>query len=265
MQFRTLIAIFIFVSLFHFSNGSSKWEDFKLNEYPTRDNKIWQKQITHGDLSIELVGIKKNRAPKSKYSFTYRAWINVTRNSKSIFKRYFSDIDTAGSSAGLSVPTIQPSDSYVAIVKKGDYDGRLFLIQKDGIVFDLMGGHYFISKDHRYLFSEYDSDISGLAIFDIKLGKVIFSSAKLPYIFQWYCKNGIYFFTECEWLNANNGLPSEIKKHAYFFDVKTQIIKKRPLNDSDFNQSKKVLYDSEKSPTPLEVTTPNSKSNSTPT
>jgi hypothetical protein len=146
----------------------------------------------------------------------------VKKGSEVLYRQYFDDIDAVCFSYGLVVPNEQPPSPYFALVKNGDYDGRLYLIRKDGKVFNLIGGYYFFSKDKKYLFSEYATDDEGLEVFDLVNGQVVFSSrsSSLPgEIEQWYEKNGQYFFS----VTNDSGLLDE-ERMLYFYDFKSNTI-----------------------------------------
>jgi hypothetical protein len=162
---------------------------------------------------------------------------------QNIFQRYYDDIEPVGFSFGLFVPIIQPPSPYFAIVKNGDYDGRLFLVKSDGKVYDLMGGFYFITKDKRYLFSKYASDMEGLVVFNLKSDRIVFSSDKIPYIQQWYVKDDNYFFTESEWIPSNLGKPTEKAGLAYFYDFKAHQILPKMITAGEMATAKALAYD----------------------
>lgn len=131
---------------------------------------------------------------------------------------------------------------YLAVVKNGDYNGRLLLFRTDGEVYDLIGGFYFFSKDKRYVFSEYASDASGLAVFDLDTGKVVFSSEELPYIHQWYEKDGTYFFTESEW-HDNSGSATEKVGTVHIFDFKQKKLIEKKVSSSFFKKAMVLEWD----------------------
>jgi hypothetical protein len=170
-----------------------------------------------------------------KSPHTCRAWLEVTKAKQALFRKYYDDIDAVGFSYGLFVPKVQPPPPFFAVVKIGEYDGRLFLVHKDGKVFDLIGGFYFISENKRYLFSRYASDISGLAVFDLQRGDIVFSSDNLPeYQHRWYIEKGTYFFTASEWYG--HGV-------AYIYDFKSHKIIEKEINSAELAASKPVAFD----------------------
>jgi len=115
-----------------------------------------------------------------------------------LVKRFFyGDIEPVGFSFGAFVPKNQP-DGYVAVVKEGDYDGRLLLIDREGKVVDLEGGFYFVTADKNFLVSEYSSDSPGFSVVDLVGSKVILQPKDAPEIGGWYRDSEGYFFMEYE-------------------------------------------------------------------
>jgi hypothetical protein len=91
--------------------------------------------------------------------------------------------------------TAASADFFVA-VKDGDYDGRLFVVSKDGEVADLIGGSYFITADHEFLVSEYSSDLHAIVVFDLGENRKVLESRNIAEIDTWYRDDAGYFFTE---------------------------------------------------------------------
>ena len=187
----TAFALLLFIATSSFAQDAMKDDSTNFA--------ISKKDIKHGDVVIRIFEQKRIRDFENS-PHSCRTWFEVIKQNNVIFKKNYDDIDAVGFSYGIFVPKAQPPSHYFSIVKEGDYDGRLFLIRTDGKVFDLMGGFYFFSKDKRYLFSEYSSDMEGLEVFDLKAGKVVFSSNNYPSVHQWYEKDGAIFYTS-EWVD----------------------------------------------------------------
>jgi hypothetical protein len=221
--------------------GSALYKPFIPDEYGKHDYEVSSRSIEHGDVVL-LVREVKGIADRGDSPRLCRAWFEVVKGKQQIFKRYFDDIDAVGFSYGLFIPKTQPPSPFFAVVKNGDYDGRLFLVHKGGKVFDVLGGRYFMTQDKRYLFSEYVSDGAGLTVFDLHANRVVFSSQKLPYIHQWYVKDGEYFFTESEWASASGG-PREKERVAHFYDFETNRIVEKNIESSEVKRAKTIEYD----------------------
>lgn len=222
--------------------GEQTYRTFAADEYNSKEFKISQRDINHDDMIIQIIQAKKliNFTESPHYC---RAWFNIIKSKQNVFQRYYDDIGPVGFSFGLFVPKVQPPTPYFAIVKNGDYDGRLFLVRSDGKVYDLMGGFYFITKDKRYLFSKYASDMEGLVVFDLKSDRIVFSSDKIPYIHQWYVKDDNYFFTESEWISSNLGKPTQKAGLAYIYDFKTHQIFSKTITAVEMATAKTLAYD----------------------
>lgn len=87
-----------------------------------------------------------------------------------IYKR----IEALGGLATVLVPVLQPSKDYFILAKFGDYDGNVLLIDPIGMIRTIKGGNFFITDDHRYLISPYNSDCAGLSVFDLKEDSLIY-------------------------------------------------------------------------------------------
>lgn len=219
------------------------YQPFILEHYNQNDYKISQGHFQNGDSEIHVIAAKKISKPDQKPPHTCRAWLYVMKANQIIFKRYFNDIDPVGFSYGLFAPNAQLPFPYFCVVKNGDYDGRLFIMHKDGEVFDLIGGFYFLSENKRYAFSHYASDSSGLAVFDLKEKRVVFSSIELPaHQHQWYKLNGAYYFTASEW-SASSGGHSEKEGVGYFYDFQSHKIIKKKITRQEVEASRPVAYE----------------------
>jgi hypothetical protein len=223
------------------SIGAEPYKPFIASQYSSKEFKISQGEFRNGNVLIRIIEAKKVSG-RDKPPYACRAWLDVMAAKQTMFKRYFDDIDAVGSSYGLFVPEVQPPPPFFAIVKHGDYDGRLFLVDRNGKVFDLIGGYYFITEDKRYLLSQYHSDTSGLAVFDLQERRVVFSSDKLPeYQHQWYIEKASYFFTASEW--SGSGMPREKQGVAYFYDFKSHKIIEKEISSAELAASKPVAFD----------------------
>jgi hypothetical protein len=226
------------------STGHSEqtYSAFTPDQYNSNEFKISQRDIKHGDIILRIIQAKK------LINFTEpphhcRAWLDIIKSKKNVLHRYYDDIGPVGFSFGLFVPKVQPPSPYFAVIKIADYDGRLFLVRNDGKVHDLMGGFYFITKDKRYLFSQYASDIEGLVVFDLKKDRIVFSSDKISYIHQWYINGENYLFTESEWIKTNLGKPTEKGGVAYFYDFNSHQIIPKNMTAAEMAATKALSYD----------------------
>lgn len=225
------------------SSSDDNFQPFVPKDYDPKEFHVSQSEHYNGSTLIRIIQAKKISKNYNEPPYLCRAWIEITKAKQAVFKKYFDDIDAVAFSYGLFIPDMQPPSPYFAVVKNGDYDGHLYLVNGDGKINDLMGGFYFITNDKRYLFSQYASDGTGLVVFDLKAGQTVYSSDKIPYIHQWYVKDGVYFFTESEWIRSNLGTPTEKAGIAHFFDFKTQQIISKEITAAEIAAAKTLAYD----------------------
>jgi hypothetical protein len=113
--------------------------------------------------------------------------------------------------------------------KFGDYDGRLLTLNKDGELNDLIGGKSYISPDQKYLFSNYDSDLSGLTIIDLTQNEVVFSKQLNQYLGDWYYRDGQYYAISSE----DDAINGETKILTFDFQSRKLIETKKPAGYAD--------------------------------
>jgi len=175
---------------------------------------------SHGSIKIQVSQVKKAKSEFKSSSVGprwCRASVEIIKGNDVIERIYHNDIRPVGHYYGVFVPKVQPSSKYFLLVKLGDYDGRLYLIDNQGSVTDLPGGLYFITQDRRYLFSQYLRDESTFLVFDLQLGKTVYISSGIPSIHQWYKKNERYFFTVSKWTDGSS-LPTENSEIVYVYN-----------------------------------------------
>jgi hypothetical protein len=102
--------------------------------------------------------------------FTCAALVQVAVPGSAPVLLKFDDIEAVGSYYGVSILE-QSVGRYRVRAKRGDYDGKLILVSAEGKV-EVVPGPGFIVIAKRYLLLRHDSDISGLAIFDLQRGKL---------------------------------------------------------------------------------------------
>jgi hypothetical protein len=175
---------------------------------------------------------------------TCRAWIEVARSSDTVFRDYFSDIDAVGASYGLFVPSEQPIQTQFVVLKEGDYDGELYLIDSDCGVKKLLGGIYFLSEDKKYLFSVHNSDLPGLAVVNLPEGSITFEQKSISGIsefYQWYTDGKEYFFTDSTPFERGRD-SKEDRGYVYKFDFVQRKLVKKKVRFSEFKNIRKVNY-----------------------
>ena len=88
----------------------------------------------------------------------------------------------------------QARKDYFILSKFGDYDGRILIIDASGKIKSYVGGHYYISADKKYLFSPYNSDLSGLTVYDLSKNRLLFTSDKIDSYFSDFYYSGNQYF-----------------------------------------------------------------------
>lgn len=187
-------AFFLFFTLLSFKSWGqvNKFLTYKKEIYPSRKYITQSDTLQWGSLEVitTMIHPKKNTANQ----FACRAWLYIRKNRKTVSKKFY-DIDPVGSCSGLYLPSQQPLKDYFIVSKFGDYDGETLLIDASGKLTTLQGGAFAVSKDGRYLFANYSSDIQILTIYDLKNHKILMSIENMDGLEYQniYDKNGTYY------------------------------------------------------------------------
>jgi len=221
--------------------AAQKVPAFVPGNYPSSKYKVTQASHQIGDLTIQVIQAKKRKPNGSAPRFC-RAWVEVSRGDKLMRRIYYGDFEPVGYSFGVFIPGKQPSADYFALIKEGDYDGHLLLIDKQGAVTDLMGGFFFVTADGKFIVSQYSSDNSGLAVFDLKAHRLLMQSTEIPYIQNWYKDHSGYFFIESEWSNGSS-YPHEKPDVAYRLDLSGRKVVKIGMDPQHLKSAARVEYD----------------------
>jgi len=220
----------ILLILTSFAQQTTQAKVFRPADYPPAKFQVTRKDFPHGDVTIRVIEVKNlgyTMAPDQ-----CRAWLQVRKGSAVLKQFYYNDIRPVGDSFGIFVPKQQAAADYFAAVKGGDYDGRLLLVGKDGATYDLPGGYFFLTEDHRFFVSEYTSDLYAVAVFDLKDGRKVLEARNLPEIGSWYHDDSGYFFMEY-------GKPG----HAERLDLVSNRLIKIRVTPDDIAKAHKVRYD----------------------
>lgn len=209
---------------------SKKNVDYASRDYPDSLYQTTKTLINFGLVSVNVIEVK-TLIQNNSHNFYCRTWMKIKKESKIIENLYFPDLEPVGGQYGLFIPKNQPSPKFFFIIINNDYDGRLLIINKEGKITETVGGYYFISNDKKYLFSEYYSDIGGLAVIDLKNGNIVYKNYNLPNIDKWYFKNRQYYFITDE------------RDSVYIFDNnKNQLIVKKS-QPKYFDKAKLIQFD----------------------
>jgi len=149
----------IFIALLH-KCVVSLAQDYDPNEVSISD---FAQEI--GDITVEIAQYKPIDYIKSK--FYCSADIKIFKNETLIDSIVFNEIEPVGGHFGLLVyPNVIMN--HLIITKYGDYDGRTIIINDQGQIYSTIGGYVFVDYENGYLFSSYDSDYTGISVFDLK-------------------------------------------------------------------------------------------------
>jgi hypothetical protein len=187
-----LIITFLLLTVSLFGQQNKQTLQFKKTDYPA------SKFVTKSDTSllgqVQIIITMTHPKNSSVAKFLCRSWLTIKKNDKVLNQKYY-DIEPVGGCSGLYKPTKQPCKDYFIISKFGDYQGETLLIDTTGKLTTLTGGAFSLSTDNSYLFAIYDSDISGVTIYDLKNKKLVLSKEKddEDRYNEFYFQDGTYF------------------------------------------------------------------------
>jgi hypothetical protein len=173
-----------------------KYEPFKSSDYPTKKYLIKLDTATFSKFRIEFRHVKMiDDSRWDSTSFYCRGWLTIRLEDTIITKQFFRSIEAVGGCSGLFVPDTQPREDFFIFSKLGDYSGIIFIVDATGNMTQKIGGSFCISKDKRYLFSNYDSDLEGLTVYDLDKHLLLYSAYdQVPQsLGAWYFQDGKYF------------------------------------------------------------------------
>lgn len=116
-----------------------------------------QKEYVLGNVKIQLIQDKAKSVCKSE--------IVISKEGVELNKVKFLS-EPVGGNFGISKGT-QINDHFI-FTKHGDYNGRTLVINEEGKLFDIIGGENFYDSTADLLFTIYESDMPGFAVFDLK-------------------------------------------------------------------------------------------------
>ncbi len=124
-----------------------------------------QKQYFLGDIEVQVYQIKGDGK-----DFYCKSRLIIIK--KGILLDSISFIpEPVGGSYGISEGI--EVNNHLIFTKQGDYDGRTLIINKQGKLFNIIGGRNYVDKETGLLFSIYTSDLSGIAVFDLNSDSVL--------------------------------------------------------------------------------------------
>ncbi|OYU97367.1 MAG: hypothetical protein CFE21_03485 [Bacteroidetes bacterium B1(2017)] len=229
MKLNILTLTFLLVSTSLFSQVRPQGPIFKKSDYPA--TKFVSITDTNYFGTIQIVITQTHPKNVSEALFFCRSWLTVSKNGKTVYQKHY-DIEPVGGCSGLYPAKNQPCKTYFILSKFGDYNGQTILIDSSGKVTSISGGTFSISADKNYLFATFDSDISGISIYDLKKGRLVLSHEieNNDRYSEFYFQDGKYYVsieTEETAANVSVGLldlktakVSTLKKNKTFLNSK---------------------------------------------
>jgi len=230
MKYR-LVILFSLTTLF---SSGQQIPPFHDKDFPLDKFIVKKEQRTLGTITVNLVQTKPKKTNRSA-QFSCRTWLTI-KNKTKVVKERNEDCDGVGGCSGLFFPESQPSKDLIIVSKFGDYDGRLLIINDKGELNDYSGGKFYVSADNKYVFTNHDSDLSGVSIIDLTKNKLVYTGELEQYIGDWYFKNGEYFAVIMEEgkVNGDTGL--------LIFDFGTKTFKEKKSKDKLDPKNKLKVY-----------------------
>ena len=228
------IHILVFFSLTALSFGQKidRPEPFISSDYPKEKFQITTDTIQFFNMVIESRMVRNN----SGYDpFRCRAWLTIKKNGKPNFQRYFRSIMAVGGCYGLFFPTTQPRHDYFIFQKSGDYDPRIFIVDSIGNIIEKPGGDIYVSKDNRYLFSQYNPGDHLFTVYDFTKGSCVFSDIIKPNLGDWYFQDNLF-------INQMFHFGSSSSDREYMiFDLESNKLIPYKNNDLILKESNKLI------------------------
>ena len=230
MKYR-LLTIFLLTTII--SSGQTI-APFKDTDFSADKFVVKKEQRTLGTITVDLIHAKPKKQDDSR-QFSCRTWLTIKDKNK-LIKELAQDADAVGGCSGLLFPESQPNKDLIIISKFGDYDGRLYVINKKGEFKDYLGGKFYVSSDSKYLFTNYDSDLSGVSIIDLTKNELIYTGELKQYLADWYFQDGQYFAIVSEDMKIDEG------NGILIFDFKTKSFKESRTKEKIDPKGKLKIY-----------------------
>jgi hypothetical protein len=183
-----ILQIFLLITIISSGQTIAPFED---NDFSADKFVIKKEQRTLGTITVDLIHAKPKKQDDPK-QFSCQTWLTI-RDKNKLIKELAQETDAVGGCSGLFFPDKQPNKDLIIISKFGDYDGRLYIVNDKGEFKDYLGGTFYVSNDNKYLFTNYNSDLSGVSIIDLTKNELLFTGELKQYLADWYFQDGQYF------------------------------------------------------------------------
>jgi hypothetical protein len=230
MTYR-LLTIFLLITIRSTGQAIPSFNDI---DFSADKFVIKKEQQTLGTITVELIHAKP-KVQDDPRQFSCRTWLTIKDKNK-LIKELAQDVDAVGGCSGLFFPDAQPAKDLIVISRFGDYDGRLYVVNNKGEFKDDPGGTFYVSRDNRYLFTNYDSDLSGVSIIDLTKNELIYTGRLKQYLADWYFRDGKYFAIVSEDIKVNG------ETGLLFFDFKTKSFKQKRIKEETDPKDKLKAY-----------------------
>lgn len=133
-------------------------------------------QITEKTYSLNDIMITLTQHKGNGKDFYCKSKLVTYQNNKIIDSLDYTS-DSVGGGYGISKPIC--IDDHLIFTKHGDYDGRTIIVNDKEEIFNIIGGLNYYDSNKSLLFTLYDSDLSGIAVFDLKTDSIVFKMAEI--------------------------------------------------------------------------------------
>lgn len=115
-------------------------------------------------------------------------------------------MDAVGGKYGITSPV--KIKNHLIYSAYGNYDGRTIIVNSAGHIYEFIGGKNFYIEEDEVLISFYESDLAGLAIFDLQNDKLFLELIDMDEYPESIYRVGEYrYFVECENLGRTDVKP----------------------------------------------------------
>ena len=139
--------------------------------------------------------------------------------------------EPVGGHYGISKPN--RIERHLVFTKHGDYDGRTILVNEQGKILSIIGGENYLDSETQLLFTIYDSDLSGFAVFDLNSDSVLLEMLEIedrPISFH-------RAFGERYFILSSNDETDESDKAIWEIEFELERIMQVDLDTSQINES----------------------------
>lgn len=128
------------------------------------------RKITQKEYLLDEIKVLLKQQRGNGVDFYCKATLIVFKNEKVIDSISFLP-EPVGGSYGIS--NAVKIGNHLIFTKHGDYDGRTIIVNNEGKIFNIIGGENYVDVESNLLFTVYESDVSGFAIFDLKSNLIL--------------------------------------------------------------------------------------------